>query len=54
MTGGPYEVWSYGHQAHPILTAHLRLRERLHPCLLELSEQAHRTGAPVMCPLFFD
>ncbi|MFF7645283.1 TIM-barrel domain-containing protein [Streptomyces canus] len=53
MTGGPNEVWSYGHQAYPILTAHLRLRERLRPYLLELSEQAHRTGAPVMRPLFF-
>ncbi|WTJ96713.1 hypothetical protein OG607_26490 [Streptomyces sp. NBC_01537] len=53
MTGGPNEVWSYGPQAYPILTAHLRLRERLRPYLLELSEQAHRTGAPVMRPLFF-
>ncbi|MCX5257835.1 family 31 glucosidase [Streptomyces canus] len=54
MTGGPNEVWSYGEQAYPILTAHLRLRERLRPYLLELSEQAHRTGAPVMRSLFFD
>ncbi|MDF3142103.1 MULTISPECIES: TIM-barrel domain-containing protein [unclassified Streptomyces] len=53
MTGGPNEVWSYGPQAYPILTAHLRLRERLRPYLLELSEQAHRTGSPVMRPLFF-
>jgi alpha-D-xyloside xylohydrolase len=53
MTGGPNEVWSYGPRAYPILTAHLRLRERLRPYLLELSEQTHRTGAPVMRPLFF-
>jgi alpha-D-xyloside xylohydrolase len=52
MTGGPNEVWSYGDRAYPILTAHLRLRERLRPYLLELSEQSHRTGAPVMRPLF--
>ncbi|MDX6348092.1 MAG: alpha-D-xyloside xylohydrolase [Streptomyces sp.] len=53
MSGGPNEVWSYGPEAYPILTEHLRLRERLRPYLLELSEAAHRTGAPVMRPLFF-
>jgi alpha-D-xyloside xylohydrolase len=47
-------VWSYGPEAYPILTAHLRLRERLRPYLAELSEDAHRTGAPPMRPLFFD
>jgi alpha-D-xyloside xylohydrolase len=54
MTGGPNEVWSYGQEAYPILFAHLHLRERLRPYLLELSEATHRTGAPVMRPLFFD
>lgn len=54
MTGGPNEVWSYGQEAYPILSAHLHLRERLRPYLLELSEATHRTGAPVMRPLFFD
>jgi alpha-D-xyloside xylohydrolase len=54
MTGGPNEVWSYGEEAYPILVAHLRLRERLRPYLAELSEAAHRTGAPPMRPLFFE
>jgi alpha-D-xyloside xylohydrolase len=54
MTGGPNEVWSYGEEAYEILAAHLRLRERLRPYLAELSEAAHRTGAPPMRPLFFD
>ncbi|WP_435176710.1 glycoside hydrolase family 31 protein [Actinacidiphila sp. bgisy145] len=54
MTGGPNEVWSYGAQAYPVLVAHLRLRERLRPYLMELSAAAHRTGAPPMRPLFFD
>ncbi|WP_435823865.1 hypothetical protein [Kitasatospora aureofaciens] len=54
MTGGPNEVWSYGEQAYPILRDHLLLRERLHPYLRRLSEDAHRTGAPPMRPLFFD
>ncbi|MGW3409705.1 glycoside hydrolase family 31 protein [Streptomyces sp. NPDC000888] len=41
-------------EPHPVLTAHLHLRERLRPYLGELSEQAHTTGAPPMRPLFFD
>ncbi|MFI6151911.1 TIM-barrel domain-containing protein [Kitasatospora sp. NPDC051170] len=54
MTGGPNEVWSYGEQAYGILREHLSLRERLRPYLTGLSEDAHRTGAPPMRPLFFD
>ncbi|RKT19934.1 alpha-D-xyloside xylohydrolase [Streptomyces sp. 1114.5] len=54
MTGGPNEVWSYGEQAYGILRDHLSLRERLRPYLHSLSEDAHRTGAPPMRPLFFD
>ncbi|MEJ2854096.1 MULTISPECIES: glycoside hydrolase family 31 protein [unclassified Saccharothrix] len=54
MSGGANEVWSYGEEAYEILVAHLRLRERLRPYLAELSEAAHRTGAPPMRPLFFD
>ncbi|MER5182257.1 TIM-barrel domain-containing protein [Streptomyces sp. NPDC002896] len=54
MSGGPNEVWSYGEEAYGILRDHLSLRERLRPYLRELSEEAHRTGAPPMRPLFFD
>ncbi|MFD0327489.1 TIM-barrel domain-containing protein [Streptacidiphilus monticola] len=53
MTGGPNEVWSYGEEAYGILREHLLLRERLRPYLAALSEDAHRTGAPPMRPLFF-
>ncbi|MFJ8019480.1 TIM-barrel domain-containing protein [Streptomyces sp. NPDC096311] len=54
MSGGPNEVWSYGDEALTVLTAHLHLRERLRPYLAGLSQDAHRTGAPPMRPLFFD
>jgi alpha-D-xyloside xylohydrolase len=54
MTGGPNEVWSYGEQAYEILREHLLLRQRLRPYLRTLSQDAHRTGAPPMRPLFFD
>ncbi|MFE2988512.1 TIM-barrel domain-containing protein [Streptomyces sp. NPDC059262] len=54
MTAGPNEPWSYGEEAYGILRTHLLLRERLRPYLHRLSEDAHRTGAPPMRPLFFD
>jgi alpha-D-xyloside xylohydrolase len=54
MSGGPNEVWSYGDEAYPILREHLLVRERLRPYVQELAEEAHRTGAPPMRPLFFD
>jgi len=54
VTGGPNEVWSYGERAYGILRDHLLLRERLRPYLARLSQDAHRTGAPPMRPLFFD
>ncbi|MFE9968444.1 TIM-barrel domain-containing protein [Streptomyces sp. NPDC005525] len=54
MTAGPNEVWSYGQGAYDILRQHLLLRERLRPYLHRLAEDAHRTGAPPMRPLFFD
>lgn len=54
MSGGPNEVWSYGDEAYPILREHLLVRERLRPYVHELAEEAHRTGAPPMRPLFFD
>ncbi|NUT37214.1 MAG: glycoside hydrolase family 31 protein [Hamadaea sp.] len=54
ITGGPNEVWSYGDEAYAILRDHLLLRERLRPYVRTLSEEANRTGAPPMRPLFFD
>ncbi|WP_035841549.1 glycoside hydrolase family 31 protein [Kitasatospora azatica] len=54
FTGGPNEVWSYGEQAYGILRDHVLLRERLRPYVHALSEDAHRTGAPPMRPLFFE
>ncbi|WP_022883381.1 glycoside hydrolase family 31 protein [Glaciibacter superstes] len=54
MTGGPNEVWSYGDEALPILTAHLELRERLRPYLHEQMRHAASAGIPPMRPLFVD
>jgi alpha-D-xyloside xylohydrolase len=54
QTGGPNEVWSYGHEAYDCITAMLFLRERLRPYIMELMRAAHETGMPPMRPLFVD
>jgi len=53
-SGADNEVWSFGEEAYPILTAHLHLRERLRPYVLAQMARAHETGLPPMRPLFVD
>lgn len=53
-TGGPNEVWSYGEEAYEILKHYLFLREELKPYIKRVMEDAHRAGAPVIRPLYFD
>lgn len=47
-------VWSYGHQATPILEKYLRLRYQLMPYIYSLGWFTHQTGAPFMRALFMD
>jgi alpha-D-xyloside xylohydrolase len=49
------EVWSYGHEAEPILEKYLRLRYQLMPYIYSLGFDAWRSGAPFMraLPLAF-
>lgn len=54
MTGGPNEVWSYGQEAYPILTAYLALRQRLKPYVLAQMRTAHQEGLPPMRPLLLE
>ncbi|KOX28153.1 family 31 glucosidase [Saccharothrix sp. NRRL B-16348] len=54
MTGLPNEVWSYGDEVYPILVAHLHLRERLRPYVMEQMRAAAATGLPPMRPLFLE
>jgi alpha-D-xyloside xylohydrolase len=53
-SGGPNEVWSYGEQAYDILSANIRMRERMLPYIAELMREAHEKGAPPMRPVFYD
>jgi alpha-D-xyloside xylohydrolase len=48
------EVWSYGHQAEPILEKYLRLRYQLMPYIYSLGYRTWLTGAPFMRALPLD
>jgi len=48
------EVWSYGHQAEPILEKYLRLRYALMPYIYSLGYRTWLTGAPLMRALPLD
>ncbi len=54
LNGGPNEPWSFGEAAGQILADHIHLRERLRPYLAELMDEANRSGAPPMRPVFWE
>ena len=53
-SGQDNEVWSFGEDNYKILSNYLFIRERLRPYIRTCMEEASRTGAPVMRPLFFE
>lgn len=53
-TGAGNELWSFGDPVFAILSRFVQLREKLRPYLRELMDTTHRTGEPLMRPLFFD
>jgi alpha-glucosidase len=48
------EPWLFGEPYESISRAMLKLRQRLLPYLYTLFEECHRTGAPILRPLFWD
>jgi alpha-D-xyloside xylohydrolase len=52
--GAPNEVWSFGRKAYGIIRQVLLLREKLRPYIMKQMRVAHKTGLPMMRPLFFD
>ncbi len=53
-SGQDNEVWSFGEEAYQIMTQYLFMRERMRDYIRSVMDEAHRTGAPVMRPLFFE
>ena len=53
-SGQDNEVWSFGEDNYNILSKYLFVRERLRPYIRECMQAAHKSGAPVMRPLFYD
>lgn len=53
-TGQPNELWSYGEEAFAIMKKYLQLRLKLKPYLVQLSKEAHETGAPMMRTMFYE
>lgn len=52
-SGAPNEVWSFGPQMQALFEKYIKIREALRPYTRAVMEEAHRTGAPAMRPLFF-
>ncbi|WP_341780314.1 glycoside hydrolase family 31 protein [Levilactobacillus sp. HBUAS70063] len=53
-SGAETEIWAYGDKAYDIMRRHLSIREALKPYLRKQMDTAHKSGDPVMRPLFFD
>jgi alpha-glucosidase (family GH31 glycosyl hydrolase) len=54
-TASPFqgkEPWMFGAEARAVMTEALRLRHRLVPYLYTMNEVAHRTGTPLVRPLY--
>jgi alpha-glucosidase len=50
----PQEPWVHGPEQEAIRRAYVEERYRLFPYFYALAEETHRTGAPMMRPLFYD
>lgn len=53
-TGAPNEIWSYGKENEVIFTKYIKIRDLLIDYIDNLMEDAHRTGNPLMRPLFYE
>lgn len=54
FTGQPNELWSYGDEAFEIMKKHLNIRLSLKSYIMELMEEASKTGSPLMRTMFYE
>lgn len=53
-SGGDNEIWSFGERNYPILKHLIELRERMKDYTCKYMDEASKTGAPIMRPMFWD
>lgn len=53
-SAGDNEIWCFGERNYPILKDLIYLRERLKDYTCRYMEEAHKTGAPIMRPMFWE
>ncbi len=53
-SGGDNEIWCFGERNYEIIKDLIELRERLKNYTCKCMDEASRTGAPVMRPMFFE
>ena len=53
-SGADNEIWSFGDEVFAVCKKYIALRESLRPYIRAQMEAAHKTGAPVMRPMFYD
>ncbi len=52
--GAPNEIWSYGEDVEKWMTSAILLRESMRDYLRALMLTAHKTGAPLIRPMFYE
>ena len=52
--GAPNEIWSYGPELEALFTKYIKIREIMRPYTRSLMETTHKTGEPVLRPMFYD
>ena len=53
-SGGDNEIWRFGDDNYPVLKSLIELRERLKDYTCKYMDEASRTGAPIMRPMFWE
>lgn len=53
-SGGANEIWCFGEENYPILKNLIEIRDRLKDYICKHMDEASKTGAPIMRPMFWE